>query len=456
MVFTKKLFSPLGYNIYWEGVLTCFAMIGMAMLLLYYFNVILNANFSKIVNILMVCSSASGIVLALQYFFFMQIFEIYFAIDLTIAAAICTYKWILENKKLYCPLGIILMIWAFSSYQAMVPLYILVGLVGYLFYKEDKLNKHIGLIVKLLLSFIIAFVINTVITKLFFSSSDYLDVLYAWKNGQAVHNIIEHIKSVLMLNDKNAVIYTWHYGILLMAYMLWLIYNIILILLKKKKMTVVWCLKILAIIVMFISPFYLTIYTGTIPALRAQISLHFFIIFAYVFWVSSIKKIKGLKTLCIFLMIVNVGHQGYVTSKLFYTDDVRYQSDVQYAYQMVEYLKRHGIQENELPVVFVGELPAGTNNSCYAADEDLYEYYGESIWGIHSVVQPYYYWSSENEKLMMDMIGAHFGHASEDQVLEGRKEAVDMPCWPQEGSLKVVNDEFVVVKLSDDVYENKN
>lgn len=444
LVLSKIIFSPFGYNSYWEGFLTFFAMLLMAFVLLYFFDVVIKANISKINSLIMLGIIASGVVFSLQYFFFMQIFEIYFAIVLTVVALIYIYKWIFENNALYCLGGIVLMIWAFSSYQATVPLYILCGVVGYVLYEDKELDVNINIITKLIISFIIAFLINLVITKLFFSSSDYLSGMDAWKNGQAVSNITRHISYVW--GGKKGIIYNIHYKLMVVIYTILAIKNI-------KKASIINVLKCLAVCMLLLSPFYLTFYTGTVPVQRAQFNLVFCVAFGYMLLIRKMDKNLICKGVLISLATVNILMQSYTVLKLFYTDDVRYQADVQYAYQIAESLKQKGIEENSLPIAFIGRLPAGTNSSCISRDFNDAEYYGETVWGLHSMIEPNYYWSSQSGTTFMRTLGIKYDSASKEQVAVGRKIAKKMNCWPQKSSIKVVKNEFVVVKLSEDEYE---
>ncbi len=441
LVLTKILFSPFGYNPYWEGFLTCLAMIIMAVLLLYYLEEVMKASISKLSCVIMLGIIESGVVFSLQYFFFMQIFEIYFSIILTLGSLICIYQWIFKKNIYSCIAGILLMIWAFSSYQATVPLYILCGIVGYMFYEEDKISEHITMILKLVITFLIAFLINMIITKLFFNSSDYLDTMYAWKNGTALQNIKSHIEAVW--TGKNGVIYNQHYKIIVIAYAIWALLN-----LKKIKL-----LKTLAAGMIILAPFYLTIYTGMHSVQRAQFNLLFCVAFSYMLLINKFSDLKLVKNILIVLSIVNILNQSYTTLKLFYTDDVRYQSDAQYAYQISESLKREGIEENTLPVVFIGKISAGSNNDCLEYDQDYSEYFGASIWGMNAGETPRYFWSTQLGSLFMQSLGIKYYNADETQVEEGRTIAKEMNCWPQENSIKVVNEEYVVVKLSEDEFE---
>lgn len=442
LVLTKILFSPFGYNPYWEGFLTCLAMIIMAVLLLYYLEEVMKASISKLSCVIMLGIIESGVVFSLQYFFFMQIFEIYFSIILTLGSLICIYQWILKKNIYSCIAGILLMVWAFSSYQATVPLYILFGIVGYMFYDEDKISEHAILILKLIITFLIAFLINMIVTKLYFNSSDYLDMMYAWKNGTALENIKSHMVSVW--TGKNGVIYNHHYKIIVIAYIIWAFLN-----LKKVKL-----LKVLASIMIILAPFYLTFYTGMYSVQRAQFNLVFCVAFGYMLLINKFGDLKIMRNILVILSIVNILNQSYTTLKLFYTDDVRYQSDVQYAYQISECLKSEGVEENTLPVVFIGKLSAGTNNDCLEYDQDYSEYFGASIWGMNADEAPSYFWSTQLGTLFMKAIGIKYDNANEQQVEEGRKVAREMSCWPRDNSIKVVDGEYVVVKLSEDEFEN--
>ena len=447
MAFTKKIFMPTGYNAYYEGILTCLAMILMGILFLYYFNNVLNANLPKTICLLLICSSSSGVAFAFQYFFKMQIFEIYFGVDLAIAAAISIYIYIYKKKREYFFLSIILMVYSFSIYQAMVPLYILICMTGFVLHNTIE-NEGPKEVFTLLSSFLIAFSLNTAITKAFFSSSTYLESQSGWTNGTACVNILTHIKDVLL---NNRISYTYNYDILLILY---LIVGTRIIFRKDKTINLIVMIKCLTIVLMFISPFFLTIFTGSIPVQRAQLSLHFFIIIAYILLFKFTKKKMPITNIIVvILMLINLGTQSYITKKLFYTDDIRYQNDVAFSNEIVYRLGQLDISIDEMPIIFIGKKENAANGSCYKNNFILYEYYGESIFGLNSDVYPYYLGSNQVANSFLNAIGYKFKMASEEDILKARVLARDMESYPKQSSIKIVEDKFIIVKLSEDLYD---
>ena len=113
--------------------------------------------------------------------------------------------------------------------------------------------------------------------------------------------------------------------------------------------------------------------------------------------------------------------------RLIYTDGIREQEDRSVMNEVS--CRIHQVCGTTKPVAFVGEGKNNLNQACLRG-----EMIGKSIFNIDAGANPHYFFSTvricENAKVM----GFDMQHASEEQVKMARKEAIDMPVWPEEGS----------------------
>ena len=291
---------------------------------------------------------------------------------------------------------------------------------------------------QLIIIFIIAFVINTVITKIFFSTGvEYLEGQILWGKvpaKQCIRNILDHIKQVI---KSESLFYTWGYSASLIA--------LIISFVKINKVVenkFVRGIYILAAIGMQLCPFLVTIYGGNIPAKRAQFILPFVV--AANFGLSlimlkdyTIKKIVAV--ICILSIIFNTS----IIMRMQYTEDIRFQEDMRLASQ-IELKVEEEVGEINKPLAFIGTHDATLNNSCIRG-----ELIGRSIFNFDSEALPHYLNSSKRICNLLRIMGINFNNVTEEQMIEARMIALDMPSWPQKGSIKEEND-YIIVKLSND------
>lgn len=95
------------------------------------------------------------------------------------------------------------------------------------------------------------------------------------------------------------------------------------------------------------------------------------------------------------------------------------------------------------PIAFVGTYTSKLNAAC-----TIGETIGLSIFNIDSNEFPHYLGSSMRICNILKTLGYSFNAVTDTQILEVQKEALNMPIWPTQGSIKEVG-EYVIVKLSD-------
>ena len=143
------------------------------------------------------------------------------------------------------------------------------------------------------------------------------------------------------------------------------------------------------------------------------------------------------------ISIFTVWQEADVTCRLYYTDAVRYQEDLQLAGHLEYDIARFtGDCNYDGTVVFVGKRNATGN--CASIRGDVM---GQSLFAWDTDVEPKNYWSSGRIVGFMHCQGANYKAPNVEQVEKAVKYAKNMKCYPADGSIGMYSD-VVVVKLS--------
>jgi|GEM_PF-348061 len=383
-----------------------------------------------------------------QFYFTLQVLEVSFAILLIAISLLTSIAGILYRGNSLKILSVFCMIWAFSTYQLFVILYIAGAIFCFLLlYRRISLEDHEKLIdikiyaefiFKLILLFGLAMAINTGITHLFFNNSSYTADMIQWGKQPLKNCIISIIGHVYLVITGNGIFYSLGYIISAVLMAAAIIYGIC----HKRTAKLKW-LYLLAAIGLQVCPFLLTIYEGNIPPARAQFVLPFVIACNMGFVVMCCGPSKNKRAAALLVSVVILLVQTQTVMRLEYTDDIRFQEDMRLGSQISE--KVAAVTDGAgKPIAFVGTKPATLNAACIRG-----EMIGMSIFSWGSTVQPHYFQSSNRISTLLQTMGFQFKNVSADQMLEARKTAHDMPVWPAQGSVQEMKD-YVIVKLSED------
>ena len=444
-IFTRLLFEQLNFNPYFATTLSFIILIiGMIIFsyLLYYVGDI-KSSISTFIYITFFIHP----IWVEQFYFTLQVLEIAVAILCTIISVLLSFIAITENKNSMKLVSIILIIWAFSTYQLFMILFISLSIFSFiLFYRKLYLDRKdnyicIKLIIQLILLFIISVLINNIITKMFFSNgAEYLTEQVRWGKDPiniCIANVFNHIISVI---TGQGVFYSRIFIVSLIFAVVCLIYESV----KMKNIKYKY-LYILALIGLQTAPFLLTIYGATIPVYRAQFVLPFIIACNLGFILIVVRNFKYIKFIAYLLCLSSIITQTQVVMRMQYTDDIRFQEDMRLGSDISnEILMITGGKDK--PIAFVGVKKAELNPSCIRG-----ELIGMSIFDANSEVQPHYLTSSDRICNLLKTMGINMRNVSEEQMYEARKIAYSMPVWPNNGSI-IDSGEFVIVKLSEDIW----
>lgn len=383
-----------------------------------------------------------------QLYFTMMIFPIAFGVALVPLVLYFAYS----KKPILWGFAVALMVLIFSIYQTFAIVYIAGCVLCFLLSYVQKIRSNelpttdglLKLGLRQVLLFAIAFLINTLITKAFFLSSDYLTGQIQWGKvplQTCLQEIYTHIIQVL---TGDGIFYTPAFSLSLLA----LAAGTILFFLRYRQATAKW-IPILAILFLQTTPFLLTIYGGNIPVFRSQFILPFttgcnFLLFL----VLALSAIEGRQWkqpfigVSVFVLALTLSWQYYPASQLQYSTALVQQNDLQLAYAIGEELTKT-TEGCTKPVLFVGCASLPQNPSFVfgeTAQKSLFGYGWETSHPYELTGRAVSY---------MNALGFPIRAASEDLLYSARSIAQSMPAFPVEGSIRETED-FILIKLGAD------
>lgn len=359
-------------------------------------------------------------------------------------------------KKVGLALGsVVLLVSVYALYQALVPATI-TGMAAALFFLSVRQLHERGsfwdYLKRCLLSlsvFLISYVVYSVITALYFTSSDYLSSQVVWDErgfASCAYDLLRYAWHVITCRTEGAT------GLFSLGVISSMVIYGILFFRSSTRRSATWQLRALSVITFFvllISPFLLAIYMGQAPIARSQFSIP---IAASVLTLFAFDEISDNSNKCyalpfsVVIVALTVVFSVYSISLIqrdVYTDDVRYQQEAAFANNLLVDLERlYGEQLNEVPVVFVGKWSAPLNPAC-TRDE---------IWGRTLFEHDYMYLENAayNTVRIAGFIQAVFGvrlvSPSADQEQIAVVIASGMESYPDAESI-CMKDGIIVVKL---------
>ena len=396
-------------------------------------------------------------ILTEQFYFSLQSFEISLGFLLTAAALCLTLLWSEKKRRLWAfAAGVVLLLLTFSTYQAFVPLYIF-GAVSVLFFQtlrefsEGKQKMAAGAVARTgswILVFFTAFLINTVITQLFFNTSSYLTEQINWGNAP-ISEILWHICGHIVFVLLGRGLYPPLYGCLLICSMiLFIVY-----LYRRGRNNKSGCITVsFFYLALQSTPFIMTVLQGGQPVLRSQLVLPAMTGLQAIICLCLIKDLaisarasgRVVLAVVVLLGLVSGGKASQITWSLYYTDQLRYEQDVALGRDMIQRLEEvYDRETGSLPVVIVGNRPFQGNNSCVQG-----QVIGHSFFDWDTYVAPVPYYSTRRVLGFLHVLGANYDAASADRMRDALEYSENMPKWPAADCVQIYNG-MVIVKLSD-------
>ena len=472
LVFLKVFFGNVTFNPYFTGILT-----------LLLFTAAVAACFGlwegtggRTKGRAWICGSLLWIshpVLAEQFYFSLQSMEICLAVFLTASALYLSYRGSGKYRLLSGAGSVCLLVLTFSCYQTFVVLYIF-GAVSLLLLQalrevsEGKAVKGSSLMKRAVpygLIFAAAFLINTLITNLFFSTSGYLGNQIYWGKASVkdcLHAIVRHV--VRAFTGSDSVFYNAGLGALAIF-----CFVLLILFLRSRAGAGRTCVILFFYLAVLGTPFLMTLILGGQPAVRSQLVLPALTGFLGYLGVSLTRVVnqqplapadpavpeagakgqgtwqtKILSGCAVVICLAGGISQAKVTEGLYYTDRCRYEQDAALGREIIARIGQLGEAGEGLPLVVVGGKEFTPNNACVTG-----EVTGRSFFNYDRDVEPEYYWNTRRVVGFLHTLGADYEQVPEEQVWEAAVYSEDMPVWPAEGSVRAMEG-MVIVKLSGD------
>lgn len=465
LVFLKYVLGNSSMNPYFSGILTLLFFTLAVTVFFIFWDWILGKGLKPSYSLL--AAGMGGIlwisqpVMAEQFYFSLQSAEIAVGFLVTAAGLAMARLWTdsaaackRTKQGIFCAAGAVLcFLLAFSSYQIFVVLAIF-GVITILLlqqfkklvleeeYDNRELWKKTGCYIAL---FFIAFLLNTVITTLFFhTSSGYLSEQVSWGNvpaGSCLRMIIGHI--VKLFTGYDATFYQAGFGILCVLALCQLC---MLLKQKAKGRKLVVFQTLFLFFALLTTPFLMTLVMGAAPAVRSQLVLPVitgFMAYLNVLLAAEQKEQTGRRLFLVLLtavVLVSGWKQARTTESLYYTDACRYQQDVAMGEELIKRLEAVNVWN--YPVAIVGSREFQPNHAC-----TIGETIGKSFFDYDAEVEPLNYWSTRRILGFLHTLGADYAQVPQEQMAQALEYSTYMPEWPSEGCVQFFDD-MVVVKLS--------
>lgn len=384
--------------------------------------------------------------LAEQFFFTLQSFEIAWAGLLCIAAVYCFSRWLFWRESfLWIAPSLIFMVWAFGSYQAFAGMFISVALVSFLLaYQNPSVQlrgKYPWLLccVKYIAVFCIGlalYVLAGKVVRLYYGidATDYVNNMFLWKTigfRAALRNVLSDCARIYLGNWS--VFFHWMFTPAMV------ICGALLLNRGHNMKRTGFPLYVTALILLALSPTFLSVVGGTHQPLRGQLAY----VFVFAFFLAGITTFtkKSLALLCCLISVFVTLRQGQSMTQLFHTAFVTYNQDKDLAssvYERIEQIAADNGME-DYPVVFVGSRSANLTDGAQRGEMigvSFFEWDASSYCGSTGRIIGF-----------CDTLGYDMELPTPEEAAFAQTQAASMPVWPATGSVQAV-DGIMIIRLS--------
>lgn len=400
----------------------------------YFFTLIIGKNHKGAVGFFIATLAVSAIFTE-QMYFKLQAMQIFVAIFLTGVSLVCSYRFFVSAKTWWNPvLAVCLNLITFSTYQAMVPLYIFGAAAGaflYVCFREEK--RQWGFVLHYAINFLFSFLINMVMTKLFFSEGAYLSEQALWGRQSVIQCLVGVAKHGYRVLSG----YGTFYPTVLAVYFIMLAVFAVKCVQEHRNVLLV----IISGLMVLASPFLLSIVLGTTPVYRAQLVLPMtfaFLIFLSFYICAEKLQVLFFTILACFVLVT----QGSYTIILNRLDAARFEQDARLAGEICQEILTLTPSLDNVHVAVYGEKPFDTSDAVMMG-----ETIGNSFFAWDTPAEPYGAGTTNRVTGFMKAIGYPVQAANTEEITFGHALLSEMPCWPESGSVCLVG-QTVYIKLS--------
>ena len=429
LVGIKKLFNLVPININLTNIFTFiifYISIVIWMMNVEKFQKVKN-KYSTLVFALVLIASP---IFAEQFGFTLQSLEMSIAFLLLAIGINFQEKYLNTNKIWYVLITILLLVISFMCYQAFIFLYITICAFDYFVKYKGKIDYK--LILKYILIYIISLVIYYGLTQILtnvlnIEKTPYLLNQIDWAKGSFFGVLLKTIVvNIVTTNIFMGIVFDI---ILIITFVIITKYLLSVYKIKQNKMFY------LVYIFLFISPFLSGIIKGSVEMYRAKFSLAFFIAFMLYYLVNNFGNIKNKKFSSIikYFVIFTIIVQILISFSLFFIDYQRYKDDVETGNKINEIIQK---MDKQKIVVFVGKKEYKKFKvTGETLGHSFFEWDANEAYGVNFRVNGF-----------LKTINIDYNIPSLEDIQKVKDELVDMPIWPEEGSI-IEREKCIIVNL---------
>ena len=410
---------------------------------------------------------------ASQFYFLHQAAENAFIISLCPCIIYLLYKGFLDNRKGRIIFASVLLVFIISVYQGIIPLFCCGTFACFLLFQKNSdyepkvyRNLCIKLLITLAASVAVYFFIDRIIIPPLFhiERANYIDSMNKWGQKSFVENVfkivffgyiimgqipfVHNIANQIMTNyiGPGAVGFIANtsrvFGNILLLPVTVFFFIGITAIVRKTIPSGRRLLYVLAGIGVPLTIMLLAVMGGSVPPMRSVYALPLAFSFMFFFLIGTYRKKAAVIVTC--LALITAMYQAQISAQLFYSDQMRYNEDVRFAYELNNLITRAQPNNKNLPVAIAGNYDTASRfHSNFLEGEEV----GRSVFGAGGSISQ----STVNGLAFMKSLGINFDVPDNDQLEKALKEAAYLFPYPDPGCIKRTQD-FIVIRISDNLY----
>ena len=446
LVLLNKFTQMNTLPIFTQNFLTIFIMIMYSIAFNYLFYTLINDKYKNIFlkyQFIFPIIFITNPIFAEQYNFILQNVSVALSIFMIPITILIIHKAMDEKNKVkklfFYIVSIIIASICFGVYQSIILLYIATVVVCYLLKVLNENDNNWKYLFTQILIFLIVAIVYSIISKILGQGNYYLQS--AWGESgikQCLKNIFYCVKNVLYCDT---IFYNIGYVISIFG-----VIGIVGYLAIKKRLKIG---IIIALIGLMAAPFYINVVTGVDQLKRTQFNYPFVIgivMTLLIMFLAEKEKLKYITKLGLIFVIGLAYMQAYTTSSLFYTADITYKSDESFAHNLVEniYEKSWYKENEEYTIIFVGEHLQNLKNAYLKSEiigRSFFEFDYQYIYGVN-----------QGATAFLEILGYKFKMATAEEFENAKKyvEENNVPIYPKEDAIQLVDNDKIIVRLSDE------
>jgi len=284
LVLTKTLLNLRVYNPYFAGIIFLAAFMALGIFTAFYCWLAAGKNDRYPYGLFLALFSTCPVWM-MQFYFALQRMEVVLGLVYTLISVFCFNQFVFYQKKnIYLLAYLVFGVWGFCSYQGNVMFYIGLCVMFLILdfaehYQQKQWQDYSRMILKLTGGFLVIYLVNMAITRLFFGQGVYLREQVAWGKvgiSEIIYRICAHVHHILFFRG------TWFRSAYPLACLC--VAAVFIMFCQKKEMKKgMKGILFLAMAGLLITPVLLTIYIGNIPVPRSQFALQLISAFACMF-----------------------------------------------------------------------------------------------------------------------------------------------------------------------------